>query len=231
MSEKIVQYLNEAHASEVGLVRVLQSQIAMTPRGDYRDALERHLRETRGARRQARDAPARARRRRRDPLQAGVGVAETVVAQALALVQDADRPPARHRRRGEGAQEREGRARPPRRSRSPPTRRSSSSRPAVGDEAHGQARRVDPRRRGADARPRRGRAPELAEAVVARRDRGRSDLDVAKTGAGERSRSNRKVAKKAGAKEPWQGYDKATADQITTRVSNGNDDLAKTVRR
>jgi hypothetical protein len=30
---KIVQYLNEAHAAEVGLVRVLQSQIAMTPRG------------------------------------------------------------------------------------------------------------------------------------------------------------------------------------------------------
>ena len=27
--QKIVQYLNEAHATEVGLVRVLQSQIAM----------------------------------------------------------------------------------------------------------------------------------------------------------------------------------------------------------
>src|SRR6478736_1874573 len=31
--QKIVQYLNEAHASEVALTRVLQSQIAMTPRG------------------------------------------------------------------------------------------------------------------------------------------------------------------------------------------------------
>ena len=31
--QKVVQYLNEAHASEMALVRVLQSQIAMTPRG------------------------------------------------------------------------------------------------------------------------------------------------------------------------------------------------------
>ena len=42
---KIVQYLDEAHASEQGLTRVLQSQIAMTPRGGHRTALERHLRE------------------------------------------------------------------------------------------------------------------------------------------------------------------------------------------
>ena len=40
-------YLNEAHASEVGLVSALQAQIAMTPRGSYRDGLERHLDETR----------------------------------------------------------------------------------------------------------------------------------------------------------------------------------------
>ena len=32
--QKIVQYLNEAHASEMALTRVLQSQIAMTPRGE-----------------------------------------------------------------------------------------------------------------------------------------------------------------------------------------------------
>jgi hypothetical protein len=28
--QKVVQYLNEAHASELGLVQVLQAQIAMT---------------------------------------------------------------------------------------------------------------------------------------------------------------------------------------------------------
>ena len=45
--QKVVQYLTEARASEGALVRVLQSQIAMTPRGSYRSALETHLNETR----------------------------------------------------------------------------------------------------------------------------------------------------------------------------------------
>jgi len=41
--QKIVQYLNEAHGSELALVRQLQAQIAMTPKGQYRDGLETHL--------------------------------------------------------------------------------------------------------------------------------------------------------------------------------------------
>ena len=45
--QKVVQYLNEAHASELGLAQVLQAQIAMTPNGSYRNALEKHLGETR----------------------------------------------------------------------------------------------------------------------------------------------------------------------------------------
>src|SRR5215216_5538125 len=83
-TQKIVQYLNEAHASEVALVRVLQSQIAMTPRGSYRTALETHLGETR-------DHARRVERRLAglgqgsNPLQAVVGAAETVLGQALAL--------------------------------------------------------------------------------------------------------------------------------------------------
>ena len=81
---KIVQYLNEAHASEDGLVRVLQSQIAMTPRGDYRDALERHLRETRE---HARKLEMRIRELDGgdSAVQTVVGVVESVIAQALAL--------------------------------------------------------------------------------------------------------------------------------------------------
>jgi ferritin-like metal-binding protein YciE len=82
--QKIVQYLTEAHAHEMGLVRVLQSQIAMTPRGSYRDALEAHLGETRDhAKRVA--ARADALGRRSDPLTAIVDLAETAVAQTLAL--------------------------------------------------------------------------------------------------------------------------------------------------
>lgn len=45
--QKVVQYLNEAHASEQALVSVLASQIAMTPRGSFRPGLGTHLAETR----------------------------------------------------------------------------------------------------------------------------------------------------------------------------------------
>jgi ferritin-like metal-binding protein YciE len=82
--QKIVQYLSEAHALEVGLVRVLQSQIAMTPRGSYRTGLERHLDETRGH-------AERVQRRLGDlgqaanPLQFAIGAAESAFSQALAL--------------------------------------------------------------------------------------------------------------------------------------------------
>jgi ferritin-like metal-binding protein YciE len=82
--EKVVQYLAEAEAGERALVRVLQSQIAMTPRGSYRSALETHLDETR------RHGDRVARRLQTlgqggDPLGALVGVIETAVGQALAL--------------------------------------------------------------------------------------------------------------------------------------------------
>jgi ferritin-like metal-binding protein YciE len=82
--QKIVQYLNDAHASEQALIRVLQSQIAMTPRGSYRSGLETHLRETR-------DHAARVAGRLEalgqgsNPLMAVIGVAESVVGQALAF--------------------------------------------------------------------------------------------------------------------------------------------------
>ena len=45
--QKIVQYLNEAHAVEAALVQTLTAHIAMTPEGPYRDLLGRHLDETR----------------------------------------------------------------------------------------------------------------------------------------------------------------------------------------
>jgi ferritin-like metal-binding protein YciE len=82
--QKVVQYLTEAHAHEMALVRVLQSQIAMTPRGSYRSALETHLGDTRDhAERVA--ARADALGRRSDPLTALTDLAETFVAQTLAL--------------------------------------------------------------------------------------------------------------------------------------------------
>jgi ferritin-like metal-binding protein YciE len=83
-TQKVVQYLGEAHASEQALVRVLQSQIAMTPHSSYRSALETHLAETR-------DHAARLQRRLgglnagSNPLAAAVTLAESLLGQALAL--------------------------------------------------------------------------------------------------------------------------------------------------
>lgn len=82
--QKVVQYLNEAHASEVALVRVLQSQIAMTPSGRFRTGLETHLKETRdhASRVQSRIGELK---EGGNPLLAVVGLAETIVGQAMAL--------------------------------------------------------------------------------------------------------------------------------------------------
>jgi ferritin-like metal-binding protein YciE len=82
--QKVVQYLNEAEASERALARVLQSQMAMAPRGSYRSALETHLDETRrhGDRVAAR---LRALDQGGDPLGAVIGVVESALGQALAL--------------------------------------------------------------------------------------------------------------------------------------------------
>jgi ferritin-like metal-binding protein YciE len=82
--QKVVQYLTEAHASELGLVQVLQAQIAMTPHGSYRDALDKHLDETR-------DHARRVERRLADlgpsgnPFQTAMGWAEDALAQTFAL--------------------------------------------------------------------------------------------------------------------------------------------------
>jgi ferritin-like metal-binding protein YciE len=82
--QKVVQYLGEAHASEVGLVGVLRSQIAMTPRGSYRDGLEKHLDETR---RHAKRIQERLGElgQGQNPVQVFVGFAETLISQSLAL--------------------------------------------------------------------------------------------------------------------------------------------------
>ena len=82
--QKVVQYLNEAHASEVASVRVLQSQIAMTPRGSHRAGLEKHLRETRShvERVQTRLSELGS---AGNPLLAGIGFMESALSQTLAL--------------------------------------------------------------------------------------------------------------------------------------------------
>ncbi len=82
--QKVVQYLGEAHASEVGLVSVLRSQIAMTPRGSYRDELEKHLDETRRHARRTKERLGEL-GQSQNPAQVLVGFAETLISQSVAL--------------------------------------------------------------------------------------------------------------------------------------------------
>ena len=82
--QKVVQYLGEAHASEVGLASVLRSQIAITPRGSYRDGLEQHLGETQEHARRVRNRSGEL-GQGRNPVQVFVGFAETLISQSLAL--------------------------------------------------------------------------------------------------------------------------------------------------
>ena len=83
-SQKIAQYLAEARATEDALIRVLQSQIAMTPRGTYRSGLETHLEETRRHSAQVGDRLS-AVGGGGSALGAVVGVVEDLAGQALAL--------------------------------------------------------------------------------------------------------------------------------------------------
>jgi ferritin-like metal-binding protein YciE len=82
--QKMVQYLNEAHGMEQALVRVLQSQIAMTPQGSYRNSLESHLLETRS---HAERVTVRLDEleQGRNPLRLGIGLLQSVLGQVLAL--------------------------------------------------------------------------------------------------------------------------------------------------
>ena len=82
--QKVVQYLGEARASERALTRQLQSQIAITPRGSYRTALETHLRETRG---HAERITERLEDlgERSNPVVAAIGAAQSLAGQALAV--------------------------------------------------------------------------------------------------------------------------------------------------
>jgi ferritin-like metal-binding protein YciE len=82
--EKLAEFLAEARATELALARTLQAHIAMTPAGEYRRGLERHLSETR-------DHAKRVERRAeqlgygRSLAQLGAAMAETLAGQVFAL--------------------------------------------------------------------------------------------------------------------------------------------------
>jgi len=82
--QKVVQYLNEARASELALALRLRAHIAMTPRGEYRSGLDRHLGETND---HARRLQARLRELgpSRSPWHSVLGLAQSMTEQALVL--------------------------------------------------------------------------------------------------------------------------------------------------
>jgi ferritin-like metal-binding protein YciE len=225
MSQKIVQYLNEAHATETGLVRVLQSQIAMTPRGSYRSALEKHLDETRSHAQRIEQRLAEL-GESAGPISATIGVVESVLAQMLAL----SKTPI-DLLRGTGGEEKVLK-----------NARDTCATEAleiatyqsleelakrVGDDETAKLAReirADEERMLATVQK---EIPGLVDAVA----RGKG-YDVRKTGAAEAvARPAKRAAKKAGVSEPWRGYDKQTVDEIRKRLERADDDLARTVRR
>jgi ferritin-like metal-binding protein YciE len=82
--EMLIQYLNEAHATEDALVRTLQAHVALTPRGPYRELLEHHLEETRGHGRGV-ERRLSALGATSGPVDATLGLAQSVLGQVLAL--------------------------------------------------------------------------------------------------------------------------------------------------
>ena len=81
---KLIQYLAEAHASEVGMTRALGAQILLAPRGSYRRTLESHQKETRDHARRVQER-LRALGGGGDPIGAVVHLAETALSQVLAV--------------------------------------------------------------------------------------------------------------------------------------------------
>jgi ferritin-like metal-binding protein YciE len=81
---KLTQYLGEAHALEANLVQTLSAHLAMTPAGAYRDLLALHRDQTRT---HARVLQVRLRElgAGQSPLAAGLGLAQTIAGQAIAL--------------------------------------------------------------------------------------------------------------------------------------------------
>ncbi|HEX6023203.1 MAG TPA: DUF892 family protein [Solirubrobacter sp.] len=230
MNQKIVQYLNEAHATEMGLIRVLQSQIAMTPRGPYRRALEKHLTETRSH-------ADRVKRRLTElgeasnPVQAGIGIVESVVGQLLAL----SKSPI-DMLRGTGGEEKILK-----------NAKDTCATEALeiatylaledlakrcGDEETAKLARDIRRDEERMLSKVQAEIPALVDAVARAELADDPSFDPTKTGAADTvRRTAKRAAKRAGAAEPWRGYDKATVEDIRKRLERADDDLARSVRR
>jgi ferritin-like metal-binding protein YciE len=226
MSQKIVQYLNEAHATETALVRVLQSQIAMTPRGSYRSAIERHLKETQ-------DHARRVEQRLKElgdssgPLSATIGVVESVLGQVIAL----SKTPLDLLRSGTDGEEKVLKnARDTCATEALEIATYLSLEEAakqVGDDVTAKLAREIRADEERMLKTVENEIPALTQAVL----RGEG-YDITKTGAAEAvKRTTKRAARTTGLSEPWRGYDKQTTEEITKRIARADEQLRSRVLR
>jgi ferritin-like metal-binding protein YciE len=225
MSQKIVQYLNEAHATETGLVRVLQSQIAMTPRGSYRRALERHLDETRTHARRIEQRLGEL-GESSGPVTATIGLVESVLGQVLAL----SKTPLDLLRGTDGEEKILKNAKD--------TCATEALEIATYRALEELAKRAGDDKTAKLAREIRAdeermlktvsdELPALVDAVA----RGEG-YDITTTGAAEAvTKPAKRAAKRAGVTQPWPGYDKHTAEDIAKRLARSGEDVRKRVAR
>jgi ferritin-like metal-binding protein YciE len=231
----VVHYLEEARALERSLVTNLKAHIAITPLGDYRSRLERHLDETRGH--------AGAIGQRLDALSAhtslvavGLGIAHTLTGQAMVMAKgpiDLVRSPSGEERllknaKDDAAAEMLEIA---------TYDALEAAAKAVGDEETAKlaaGNRRDEERMLSDLRK---LIPDLTRAAVAAQTTGESTYEVSRIPVARQARSAASGARKAarsaastarrrrpqsttgnGAKPPIANYDNLNVDEVNRRV-------------
>jgi ferritin-like metal-binding protein YciE len=229
----VVHYLEEARALERSLVTNLKAHIAITPPGDYRSRLERHLDETRGH--------AGNLGQRLDALSAhtslmavGVGIAQTLTGQAVVMAKgpiDLVRSMSGEERLLKNAKD-EAAAETLEIATYDALEAAAK---AVGDEETAKlaaANRRDEEKMLADLRK---LIPDLTRASVAAQTTGESTYDISRTPAAKRARSAASGARKAAssaastarrrarstgtaAKPPIANYDDLNVDEVNRRV-------------
>ena len=225
----VIQILQEAHATEQALVTNLRAHIAMTPRGSYRESLERHLAETqqheRAVARRIREVG-----RDRGVLSAVYGAVTSVVGQALVLTKgpldllrggpDGDEKLLKNARDEVVTEALEIAT----------YDALEALAQAIGDDA---TARLAARHRGQEERmleQLRNHIPKLANAVVQARATGEATYDWETTGAVETARKTaRRAQRKASttrrprattAEPPLPDYDKLNASQAVSKLAD-----------
>jgi ferritin-like metal-binding protein YciE len=219
----VVEYLEEARALERSLVTNLKAHIAITPPGDYRSRLERHLDDTR--------AHAGNLGQRLEELSAhtslmavGVGIAHTMAGHAVVMAKgpiDLVRGATGEERLLKNAKD-EAAAEALEIATYDALEEAAN---AVGDEETAKlaaANRRDEEKMLADLRK---LLPDLTRAAVAARTTGESSYDVSKTPAAKRARTaasaTRKAAKSAASTARRQAK-RATSSSSSSSSSSGN---------